>query len=246
MSEIIKTEAVVLSKINYGDTSSIVAFYTKGYGTLSAIVKGGRSPKSKIGLIADPLNYLQLVLYKKDTRELQIISSADIIDSFSRIKEDFEKVKYSYAVLELLKKLMPEHEANEKLFKGVIRILTLMNTSKQDAIVLFGRFFMFFLSEIGFAVQIGKCAVCGRTNIENEELSYNFGMGILCNDCKKEHMESFAVDSELFAYLTCLKTGKPLIKTNLSIAEKAIAFMGKYLKYHVPDFKGIQSLELLK
>ena len=42
MSEIIKTEAIVLNKINYGDTSMIASFFTKDYGRLSGILKGGR------------------------------------------------------------------------------------------------------------------------------------------------------------------------------------------------------------
>ena len=49
MSEIIKTEAVVLSKLNYGDSSSIASLFTEDFGKLSVIVKGARSPKSKYG-----------------------------------------------------------------------------------------------------------------------------------------------------------------------------------------------------
>jgi DNA repair protein RecO (recombination protein O) len=76
MSEILKTEAFVLSKLNYGDTSSIVSLYTKDSGKISAIIKGARSPKSKMGMIIDPLNFLEIILYKKDSREVQLISSA--------------------------------------------------------------------------------------------------------------------------------------------------------------------------
>ncbi len=89
MSEIIKTEAVVLSKLNYGDSSLIVTLFTKEYGKLSAIIKGARNPKSKMGLVIDPLNHLQIILYKKDTRELQIISSAEILTYFPKIKDRF-------------------------------------------------------------------------------------------------------------------------------------------------------------
>ena len=69
MSEIIKTEAIVLNKINYGDTSMIASLYTKDHGKISAILKGGRSSKSKIGAVVNPANYLEIVIYKKDTRQ---------------------------------------------------------------------------------------------------------------------------------------------------------------------------------
>ena len=246
MSEIIKTEAMVLTKMDYSDTSKIVSLYTKDFGKLSAIIKGGRSPKSKVGMVVDPLNYIQVVFYKKDTRELQIISSADLITHFTAIKEDIDKLKYSHAILELLKNLTVDHEANERLFKGVIRILTLINSNNEPAIVLFGRFFLFFLSELGYELQLEKCAVCGRTNLKNMELSHNFELGILCSDCRQTHVEFFSINQELFSYLYCLKNSKKIELTNMAVAERAIVFMERYLKFHIQDFKGIQSFQIFK
>jgi DNA repair protein RecO (recombination protein O) len=246
MSEIIKTEAVVLNKLNYGDTSSIVALFTKSYGKLSAIIKGGRSPKSKTSFIADPLNHLQIILYKKDNREIQILSSADIISHFPRIKEDLEKLKYSYAILELVKKLIPEHEVNERLFNGLNRILNLFEDSTEHPKILFGRFFMFFLTELGYAVQIQKCASCGKSNLDNMNLSYNFELGILCNDCKPAYIESYQVNSELFNYLQCLKQNKKVVYEKEMIYDKALMFLELYLKFHITDFSGIKSFQLFK
>ena len=246
MNEIVKTEAVVLSKLNYGDTSKIVSIYTKDYGKLSAIIKGGRNSKSKIGMIVDPLNHIQIVLYKKDTREIQIISDASLISPFSKIKEELEKLKYAHAIIELMQKLTVEHEINHRLFKGVTRILALLNTSNELPIILFGRFFIFFLAELGYAIQLDECSVCGKTNLENIELSYNLELGILCDDCKQNHLESYVINPELFKYLICLKTNKKIEITNVSIAEKSILFMEKYLMFHIQDFKGIQAFKIIK
>jgi len=246
MSEIIKTEALVLSKLNYGDTSSITCLYTKDFGKLSAIIKGGRSPKSKMGFIIDPLNHLQIILYKKDTREIQLISGADILSHFSRIKQDYNKLKYSYAILELIKNLTVDHEANVKLFRGIIRILSLIESANDADEVLFGRFFLFFLKETGFELQIEKCAVCGKTNTGNSELSYNYEIGILCIECRQNFLENFRINAELFNYLQSLKHSKQVDKTNIETSERAIVFMEKFLLHHFPEFKGIQSFQLFK
>ncbi len=247
MSEILKTEAVVLSKIDYGDSSNIVSFFTKDFGKLSAIIKGARNPKSKIGPIADPMNYVQLVIYSKESRDLQIASSIDLISHFPKIKEDYELLKYAYSVVELMKKLTVEHELNVRLFKGLVRILELLNASKQEPIVIFGRFFVFFLTELGFQLQLTECAGCGGSNLTGNDLSYNYEIGILCKDCKRTHLESFSINAELFSYLICLKNNETIDrKINYATKEKAIVFMEKYLIHHVPDFKGIQSLQLFK
>ncbi len=245
MSEIVKTEAVVLSKMNYGDTSYIISLYTKEFGKISAIVKGARSPKSKIGLMTDPLNYIQIVLYKKDSRELQIISSVDLVEGYISIKEDLDKLKYSQAILELVKKLTVENEVNHRLFSGIIRIFELLNSSDESPIILFGRFLFFFIGELGYEILLDKCSVCGKSIPGENELSYNFGNGILCHVCRKEKAESYLFNLELFNYLVCLK-GRKKIKATDQLAEKANTFMENYLKYHIPDFNGIQSLQIFK
>jgi DNA repair protein RecO (recombination protein O) len=244
MSEIIKDEAVVLSKLNYGDTSCIINFYTKERGKLSAIIKGGRNPKSKMGMTADPLNHLLIVVYKKESRELQLISQADLISHFPNIKSDFKKISYAYAVIELIKSLTMENEANKKLFSGVVRILNLMDQQGEDSSLLFARFFLFFLKEIGYELPINKCSICGRTNLSGMELSYNSDFGILCNNCSKDYSSYIRINSELFDLLKCLKHNFKLEYPNPKLVESSIILMEKHLKYHINDFKGIQSLKM--
>ncbi|NWF90495.1 MAG: DNA repair protein RecO [Ignavibacteriaceae bacterium] len=244
MSELIKTEAIVLHKIKYGDTSVIVTLFTKVLGKLSAIVKGGRNPKSKLGLIVDPSNYLQIVFYNKDSREVQLISSADIIQHYPKLKSDFDSLKYSQAILELVKTLIPEHEANTKLFNGLIRIFSLMDESKELPIILFARFFSFFLAELGYQLQLEYCSRCGKKELSNTELSYNYDLGMFCSSCRNHVLESFTLNAELFSTLVCLKYNKKISGDKTALIEKAIQFMEKHLKHHIPDFKGLHSLKV--
>ena len=155
MSEIVKTEAVVLHKIKYGDTSIIVTLFTKDYGKLTAIVKGGRNPKSKLGLIVDTFNHLQIVFYKKDSREIQLISSADIISHFPKLKSDFDSLRYAQAVLELVKNLTVEHEVNLKLFNGIVRIFSIMDESKEPAVTFWTVFYVFLIGT-WISITIGE------------------------------------------------------------------------------------------
>ena len=217
MSKIIKTEAVVLSKLNYGDSSSIVTLFTKEYGKLSAMLKGGRNPRSKISLIVDPINYLEVIFYNNPSRDLQILSSADFKDNYHKIKEDLDKLKYAHSVIELVKNLSVEHEANKKLFSGIIRILKLIDEGKENPAISFGRFFLFFLKELGYEFQPGI------NNIEN-----------------------ITINSELFLYFNCLKKNESPGNVSPVIMNGAITFLENYLRYHVSDFKGLQSLNMFK
>jgi DNA repair protein RecO (recombination protein O) len=246
MSDIFETESVVLSKIAYGDSSVIADLFTEDYGRISVIAKGGRSPKSKFGLLVDPLNHLQIVFYKKDTRNIQLLSGAETISHFPSLKDDLQKLKYAYAVIELVKILMAEREVNKRLFKGVVRILSRINSSNEKPEVSFGRFFLFFLKEIGYDFQLDRCAVCNGTDFSSLSLYYNFDKGLICGKCTKEAVDFYEVNLELFQYLSCLKVNIPADNYSDKIIDDANRLLERYLKHHVTDFKGIQSLQIVK
>ncbi len=244
MSEIVKTEAVVLSKINYGDTSSIVSLYTKEHGKLSAIVKGARRPSSKIGLLFDPVNHLQVILYTKASRDVQLISNADLLNHFPHIREDLDKLKYAYSALELVKKLTPDHETNDKLFRGLIRILSLLNSSNDAPVINFLKFFLFILTDIGYQLQLDVCVSCGVKIINGGNIFYSMNKGVLCANCKNSSIDAALLKPELFELLKCLMRNEIDIKVNTEIAAAALDFLEKYLKFHAADFGTIQSLKL--
>lgn len=244
MSDIIKTEAIVLSKLKYSETSIIVTFYTDSYGKLSAIIKGGRNPKSKMAMIVDPLNHLQIILYKKDTRDVQILSSADIISHYARIKEDLNTAKYSFAIIELIKNLTSEHETNHRLFKGLVRILNHLERKTENPAILYGRFFLFFLSELGYEIAVDKCGICSKLLDVKNKIGFNFESGFSCSDCTKFYLSAEIFSAELFEYIICLKNNMKAENLSVETMDKTNLFLERYLKHHIADFKGIQSFHI--
>jgi DNA repair protein RecO (recombination protein O) len=246
MSDIIKTEAIVLSKINYGDTSSIVTLYSELDGKFSAIAKGSRSTKSKLGKIIDPLNHLQIIIYKKSSRDVQIMSSADLISHFNKIKEDLDATKFAFGIMELVKNLTVDDEVNTKLFKGLVKILNLLEERKEHPSILFGRFFLFFLSELGYDLTIDKCGICAKQITYNIDVGFDQALGFVCSDCFRSHFGLEKIPTELFNYVNCLKSNTKVLDMNLEVIEKVNILLERYLKIHIPDFKGIQSFQIYK
>ncbi|NWG27797.1 MAG: DNA repair protein RecO [Ignavibacteriaceae bacterium] len=244
MSEIIKTEAVVLGKINFGDSSNVISVFTKDHGKISLILKGGRSPKSRKSLIINPLNQLQIIYYNKPGRDLQILSEVSLINHYPKVKEDLEKMKYALSSIELIKELIPEQEANEKLFRGLVRVLQLLNDAEEYPGFYFGKYFLFFIKEFGFEFQLSECKLCGRKINSGEVCGYNFELGLLCSNCLKTNIESFHLSAELFNYFICLTKKQKVEFVDNKLIENSLVFMEKYLKFHHKDFKGLKSLQV--
>jgi len=241
MANLLRTEAIVLRKLDYGDTSKIATLYTEEKGKLPVIVKGGRTSKSKLGLIIDPLNIVQLVLHNKETREIQLVTQADLVLSPTVIRNDLDRIKYSSAVAELVFSLVPEHEPNARIYKGLKKIFTLLNDSNEHPKVLFVRFFLFFIKEIGYELELEKCSDCGKELTGEQMLYYSFHKGILCGDCRENHVIFFEFTQELFQNLLCLSSKRNGVN-DLKGLDRIIFFLEKFVSFHVEEFKGIKSL----
>jgi len=58
-------------------------------------------------------------------------------------------------------------------------------------------------------------------------------------------VEFYEINMELITYLNCLKTNVKPGFYNDAIISKANKLMEQHLKFQVPDFKGLQSFQIL-
>lgn len=244
MSQIIKTDAVVISKMDYSNTSKIAVLFTREFGKISVLVKGARSAKSKTGRIVDVLNYVQVILNKKETRELQYVNQVDLLNGHSRIKDDLIKLKYAVTGLELISTLIPESEHHPKLFKGLVKILSIINETNSHPGIPMLRFILFFLKEIGFELQLDNCYHCENELSVDDFISFNFEKGAICKTCSNDHLISLTFSKELFNFFMCLRQKESKITVNEKEIDNAFNFIEKYLKFHIPEFKGLKSIHL--
>jgi len=244
MSSIIKTKAFVLSKLDFGDTSKIAQFYTEDLGRISCIIKGARSPRSKIGKTIDVMNYVDLVLYKKEGRDLQVVTQADLIAYYPNVKSDLEKLKYASSIMELLLRLTVENDQHRRLFLGVEKILQRIETETTQPILLFAMNVKFFLEEIGYGLETEKCSECQKSLLNSGKVSYNHEMGLMCESCSQNHLVLFEFSMELFNKMVCLSQRNSLCSYTENELKEIITFFERFLIYHVDEFQGIKSLKI--
>lgn len=237
-----KTDAVVLSKLDYSETSKIASFYSKEFGRISGIIKGGRFSNSKIGRIIDPLNVVEIVLIQKDSREIQNITNASLVSYHKSIHSDFDSIKYASAVLELVRRFTPEHDPNNRLYLGIKRILERMESEQENPAISFYRFFAFFFDCVGFEMQIENCAECGE-EIGNDGGLFDIARGIVCRKCAKKIELYRELSTELYLTLISLIKGKN-VADDQALLREIHYLLNEYAKHHLHNYNGLRALEL--
>jgi DNA repair protein RecO (recombination protein O) len=184
---ITKTDAVVLKAMKYRDTSKIVTFYTRRFGKLKGIAKGARQPRNKFGSSLDPLSQVSLVIYKKEQRDLHLISQCDLRSTPKNTRSDLGKMAAGLAVLELVDQVAHEEEGHEALYTLLSETLERIEHAEQNVLNLFFAFVLRSSALLGFLPDLDSCSHCGRSLDDlEEERSVVFQLssgGILCSAC---------------------------------------------------------------
>ena len=130
---IIRTEAVVLRSLDYGETSQIVTLFTREKGKLGVMAKGARRPKSSFGATLQPMAYTQVVFYYKPTRTLQTLSESSHVESFHRLRRDLTSITVGLRIVELVDALMEDEDPQPDAFALLVRVLRRLNTGSPRA-----------------------------------------------------------------------------------------------------------------
>lgn len=244
---LIKTEALVLKTIHFQETSSIVKLFTKEQGKISVIAKGARRLKSALRGYLEPLNYIEAIYYYKITRDIQTLSKVDLLQSFFSNTLDIECNIYGTAVLEVIDKVVRDHQHDDEIFYLAIQILKSMDLHADQCRILFAEFLLALADILGYKLDPSVCSQC-KTRLTTA--IYNPGSGrLVCKDCGRYTSSTHKLSEHEMQCLNDLHRRNLDTEINISAepsaANRITQLLIKYLSYHLDYPLNLKSLSLL-
>jgi DNA repair protein RecO (recombination protein O) len=216
MGRAVKTEAVVLRSMRYGEADRILHLYTPARGRVSAIAKGVRRSRSRFGGRLEPFFRLRVELHEGRS-ELLTVTGADTVNGHARLREDARALDAAARACDAVGRLFETSEPHPGVFNLLCRKLALLDeqagaAQRDGATPIAARagslaFRLKLLLAAGLAPQLGSCASCG----EHEELVGFSGAagGVVCGACEAG---SFALEEQAYRFMTDA-FGAPLSET---------------------------------
>jgi DNA repair protein RecO (recombination protein O) len=232
---IIRTEAIVLRSLDYGETSQIVTLFTREKGKLAVMAKGARRIKSAYGATLQPMAYTQVVFYYKPTRTLQTLSESSHVESFLRIRGSLEKIGLGLRIMELVAALMEEEDPHPETFALVVRILRRLNASEARTANVWPYAQLRLASQLGLAPSVQRENVEAVTG-ERGLLSLANG-GVYPLDANPRAAET-ASRSALRAYAIFARADLDAVmrlELSPSVRQEVDRLVEAYLRYHFED-----------
>ncbi len=192
----LRTEAVVLRSIRYGEADRILHLYTPEQGRISAIAKGARRARSRFGARLEPFMHVRAVLHEGRS-DLLTVTAVDTVAVHRSLREHAAALDAAARACDAVARLFETSEPHPEVFRLLLNTLALLDADVAHARAATGLAFRLkLLLAAGIVPQLAACAVCGET----EHLRGFSGAagGVVCTACEAG---SFPLSEDAYEFL---------------------------------------------
>ncbi len=253
-----KTEAILLKAYNWSESSRTVVFFTREFGRLALIDKGGRRMTSKRGRII-PFARHEVTFYHsgKERDSDGYISDITLVESYPFEHDGtLGRLAYASAASELLSTMLSDREPQISLYDYYVTFLDLVENSPKQAVApLFLTFFIRLLSFLGYHPSLGYCVGCSREGEElvNGDNNVNFSPergGMICGACKTvgDYYIQFPAGSHrvLLALQSASLQQARTLPINYRETTRLVEALTKFIRYQADIRSELKSLAFLE
>jgi DNA repair protein RecO (recombination protein O) len=237
---IIKTQAIVLRAVKYGETSLIVTMLTSDQGLQSYIINGVRTDRKPAGKASHylPGSWLQLEAYHREGKNINRIKEAFAFRLFT--SNSFDPVKNAVVLFmsELMEKCLKHPEKNEPLFRFLAGMLEELDACDNGEIMHCLISFVMLLPE-------------------------QLGLGLERPLLDKDHHETMLLDLAEGSFVKASEAGNHVLSEEQSLLASSIlagekrpitreltaSLLEKFMDFyrlHFPEFGKMKTLAFLK
>ena len=219
----LKTEAIVLRSIRYGEADRIIHLYTPRHGRLSAIAKGARRSRSRFGARLEPFVHIRVVLHT-GRGDMHTVTGVDTVALHPALRDHAATLDAAARACDAVARLFETPDPHPAVFRLLANELALLEADPAHARPANGLAFRLkLLLAAGVLPQLGSCAACGE--VEHLDGFSAAAGGVVCSACQAA---SFPLAEESYRFLVgalgrSLAQAPDASERALRQAERAIA-----------------------
>ena len=222
--------AIVLKRIDLGEKDRILTLFSREHGKISAVAKGARRPGSKLGGTSEPFTYSKMLL--SSGRDLDVLSQAEIKESFPHVKAGIPSVAHGVYLLELVNSFLDQRQPNLDIFDTLLSAMYVLESGTDPEIS--ARYFeVQLLAILGYEPHFEACLRCGRKP-GREKVSFSPALGgIVCADCGTPPKDAIQVSAALASYIDALRKVEPNKIKEMKVPRGARRDLAQVLRWHI-------------
>ena len=192
-----ESEAVVLRTYPLREADLLVTLFTRLEGKIRGVARAAKKSKRRFGGALEPLTYVRLYYEERERQELVRLDSCEVLESPLATEVTYPRAVALGHVAEVLDELLPDHEANDAVFRLTLSVLAALRGP--DIWMAITYFELWMTRLVGFLPELSECTACGRPLNGSRAFFHALADGLMCADDKRLASSEISVESRTVA-----------------------------------------------
>ncbi len=198
---LVRDRCICLRKVEYSETSQIVALFGREHGVLRLIAKGAhrrtKAGASKFDGGVDLLDLGDAVFAHAPEHDLSPLTEWHLVDGHLELRRSLRGMYLGLYAAELVGTLIEEHDAHPVLFDRLQQTLKDLPTPRVEEAFL--AFELDLLRETGYLPELSACVQCGCAPEQRGERVFFTPArgGVVCRSCEATTPDRIETDPRL-------------------------------------------------
>lgn len=244
---LVTTEAVVLHAFDYMESSRIYRLLTRDRGLQSALAKGARRARGRVGSSVDLFAQGEVQLYVKEGRELHSMSAFDVTRARTALVAVPGRFTAAAALAELVLRFMQEDVVSAPaVFDAVVRGLDTIAAAPAPLTREAGLAAAWTLvAELGFAPTVDDCSSCHTPVPPEAAVAFSYPVGgVLCANCARRGAVSRTLPARAREALSQWVTGKRATIADDGDARAHQRLLREFVAEHLTESRELRAFAL--
>ena len=234
-----KTEAIVLHSLKYGETRLIVDLFTREVGRLSCIIPLPKTPKSRLKKqYFQPMTLLEVEVDLRQRLQLQKMKDARLLSAYASIPYSPEKLALSLFTAEFLYHALRSEQKNQSLFTYLCDAMQWLDTVEAG----FANFHLTFLMRLSRFLGF-------YPNLDDYTDGCVFDMRAATFSLQAPTHRDFLQPDDARRIHTLMRMDFPtmhIYRLNRVDRNRIVDVLLHYYRLHIPQFPELKSLSVLQ
>src|SRR5262245_42673182 len=157
-----KAQSLVLRTTDWSESSRIATLWTREFGRVRVLAKGGRRLRSNFESALDLLTVCDIVFLRKSSDSLDLLTEAQVVQRFPRLRSNLEALYAAYYLAELLANWTEDYDPHPDLFAEARATLEALGAPDIPTGPRLARFELVLLHQLGYGPALESCAACNQ------------------------------------------------------------------------------------
>lgn len=180
------TRALVVRRVDYGDSDLVLTLFTESLGKVSALARGARKGQRRFGGVLEPLHTLSMRLDERATSELMALRESKIETPRTRLLTSLEQMEAAGRALGWVRRAAPPRTPEPEVWRALVALLARLDAldAAGSARTELAQTGLALLAAFGWGLDLERCVSCGKPCPEGNSGQVDVARGgLVCRSC---------------------------------------------------------------